>query len=249
MASVRVSLTMVAASSVFAPGCMPSQAAAAAVTEDVSLTAVPAKMPKPSLVRPSMPPSVGKMSAAITLNRKMTEIACATSSSSARITGAVAAMAEPPQMEEPTPMSVAIFPGTFMTRHITNATMSEVAMVEAIMGRLVAPTFAIWARLRPKPRKTTAACRMYFEVNLTPGCSAAVSRPRSATASSMPMRMPKTGPPTTSSCWPSSQATTLMARHRAMPLGFSVMLDKTSLLSSGVLLAARFRACAAGQRV
>ena len=75
MASVRVSLTMVAASSVLAPGCMPSQAAAAAVTEDVSLTAVPANRPKPSLVRPSMPPSVGKMSAAITLNRKMTEMA------------------------------------------------------------------------------------------------------------------------------------------------------------------------------
>ena len=85
------------------------------------------------------------------------------------MTGAVAAMAEPPQMEEPTPMSVAILPGTFMTRHITNATISEVAMVEAMTGRLVAPTLATCARLRPKPRKTTAACRIYLDVNLTPG--------------------------------------------------------------------------------
>ena len=88
---------------------MPSQAAAAAVTEDVSLIAVPAKRPNPSLERPNIPPKVGKISAAITLNRKITEIDWAISSSLAPITGAVAAIAEPPQIEEPTPMSVDIF--------------------------------------------------------------------------------------------------------------------------------------------
>ncbi len=66
---------MVAWSSAFEPGCMPSQAAAAAVTDDVSFTAVPANRPKPSLDRPSALPSEGKMSAASTLNRKMTEMA------------------------------------------------------------------------------------------------------------------------------------------------------------------------------
>ena len=119
MASVRVSFTMVAASSVLAPGCMPSQAAAAAVTDDVSFTAVPAKRPKPSLVRPSIPPSVGNTSAAITLKRKITLMAWATSSSSASITGAVAAMADPPQMEDPTPMSVEILPGMLSARQST----------------------------------------------------------------------------------------------------------------------------------
>ena len=74
MASVRVIFTMAAVSSVLAPGCMPSQAAAAAVTEEVSLTAVPAKRPKPSLERPRAPPKVGKISAAMTLKRKMTEM-------------------------------------------------------------------------------------------------------------------------------------------------------------------------------
>jgi len=38
------------------------------------------------------------------LKKKITEIACATSSSSASMTGAVAAIAEPPQMEDPTPV-------------------------------------------------------------------------------------------------------------------------------------------------
>ena len=91
-----------------APGCIPSQAAAAAVTEEVSFTAVPAKRPNPSLDSPSALPSVGKISAASTLKRKITEIACAISSSSAAITGAVAAIALPPQIEDPTPISVEI---------------------------------------------------------------------------------------------------------------------------------------------
>ena len=108
MASVRVSFTMVASSSALAPGCMPSQAAAAAVTDEVSFTAVPANRPKPSLDMPSALPKVGKMSAAVTLNRKMTEMAWATCSSFALMTGAVAAMALPPQMEDPTAMSVAM---------------------------------------------------------------------------------------------------------------------------------------------
>ena len=116
MASVRVSFTMVASSSAFEPGCMPSQAAAAAVTEEVSFTAVPANRPKPSLDMPSACPSVGKMSVATTLNKKMTEMAWATCSSLARMTGAVAAMAEPPQMEEPTAMSVAIAESMRSTR-------------------------------------------------------------------------------------------------------------------------------------
>ena len=103
MASVRVIFTMAAVSSVLAPGCIPSQAEAAAVTEEVSLTAVPAKRPNPSLERPNAPPSVGKISAAMTLKRKMTEMDWAISSSSAPMTGAVAAMAERRRRMSPLP--------------------------------------------------------------------------------------------------------------------------------------------------
>ena len=98
---------MVADSSVWL-ACMPSHAAAAAVTEEVSLIAVPANNPKPSLLRWRTWPSAGKRSAARTLKRKITEIDCATSSSEAWITGAVAAMALPPQIEEPTPTKMAL---------------------------------------------------------------------------------------------------------------------------------------------
>ena len=48
---------------------MLSHAAAAAVTEEVSLIAVPANRAKPSFERPMMLPKVGKISAAITLNK------------------------------------------------------------------------------------------------------------------------------------------------------------------------------------
>ena len=105
MARVLVSFTVTAVSSVAEPRFhMLSQVEAAAVTEDVSFTAVPAKIPKASPVfvaKPMSFPKVGKIRAASTLKKKITEMACATSSSSASITGAVAAMAEPPQMEEP----------------------------------------------------------------------------------------------------------------------------------------------------
>ena len=53
IAKVRVNFTMVAASNVLLP-CIPSQAAAAAVTEEVSLIAVPANKPNPSLLNPCL---------------------------------------------------------------------------------------------------------------------------------------------------------------------------------------------------
>src|SRR5699024_4248767 len=88
-----------------------SQVEAVAVTEEVSFTAVPAKIPKASPVsweNPSTEPSTGNSSAAITLKQKITEMDWATSSSSASITGAVAAMADPPQMDDRAPTSVEI---------------------------------------------------------------------------------------------------------------------------------------------
>ena len=71
IASVRVSFTMVAYSNTapFVP-CSVSQVEAAAVTEEVSLTAVPAKSPKPVSSQPKHLSQRGKISAAITLKEK-----------------------------------------------------------------------------------------------------------------------------------------------------------------------------------
>ena len=160
MASVLVSLTVTALSSVSEPRPhIASQVLAAAVTEDVSFTAVPANMPKASPEAVSKPirlPKAGNISAASTLKKNMTEIDCATSSSPASMTGAVAAIAEPPQMDEPTPMSVAIFEGICMALCSTNAIRSEAAMVQMIMGRDCTPVWNITLRFMPKPNRTTA---------------------------------------------------------------------------------------------
>lgn len=61
IAKVLVSLTIVAVSRVLAPACIPSQTVAATVTDEVSLIAVPAKMPKPLLDRPKYSPKLGKI--------------------------------------------------------------------------------------------------------------------------------------------------------------------------------------------
>ena len=134
IARVLVIFTIAADSSVLLPW-IPSHAVAAAVTEEVSLMAVPANRPKPSLLKPSIAPSVGKMRAASTLKRKITEMDCATSSSEASITGAVAAMALPPQIEEPTPTRIALLVRSFSALYKINAMIREVAIVEMMIGR------------------------------------------------------------------------------------------------------------------
>ena len=77
------------------------------------------------------------MRAARILNRKITDIERATSSSSASITGAVAAMAEPPHIDEPTPISTAALDSIFSSFIIIKAVMSDEEIVQIITGRLL----------------------------------------------------------------------------------------------------------------
>ena len=78
IASVLVSLTVTALSKVaLCRWYIESHVEAAAVTEDVSLIAVPAKIPNASplfVEKPNSVPSVGNNKAAIILNKKITEI-------------------------------------------------------------------------------------------------------------------------------------------------------------------------------
>lgn len=160
MASVLVSFTVTAVFKVSLPRFhILSQVDAAAVTEEVSLIAVPAKIPKevPVVVsNPNALPSIGKKMAASTLKKKMTEIDCATSVSSASMTGAVAAIAEPPQIEEPTPTSVAVLEGMCMTLWRIYAMSNETLMVLKIIGRDCFPVCKMTPRFMPKPSRTTA---------------------------------------------------------------------------------------------
>ena len=80
------------------------------------------------------------MNAAMTLNKKITEIEVATSESFALMTGAVAAIAEPPQIDEPTPTRVATSDGILRSLLITNATTSEVVIVDRMISSESPPT-------------------------------------------------------------------------------------------------------------
>ena len=102
------------------------------------------------------------------MNKKITEIACATSSSLALITGAVAAIADPPQIDEPTPIKVAIVLSNLNNFCKTYAIINEMEIVIIMMGNDDLPTFITCMRFSPKPNKTTAVCKIYLDVKAIP---------------------------------------------------------------------------------
>ena len=151
----------------------------------------------------------------------MTDIACATSSSLASITGAVAAIAEPPQIDEPTPMSVEIFVGIFSALHMMNAISSEAVIVLRIIGSDCTPVRPMTARFMPKPSRITAHWSIFLDVNLMPASNGARFFRSSPTV--IPSRMEITGPPTMANFRPSSHAGIAITRHKSNPLSFSFM--------------------------
>jgi len=170
IARVLVSFTIVAESRTADPVLwILSHDEAAAVTDEVSFIAVPANMANPLLDRPNISPKIGNIKAAITLKKKITEIAWAISSLSASITGAVAAMAEPPQIDEPTPTRTEILLGIFKALHKIYETIRDVAMVHTIMGIEILPTLIIICRFKPKPSRITAYWSTFLDTKLMPG--------------------------------------------------------------------------------
>ena len=143
-------------------------------------------------------------------------MACATSSSSASITGAVAAIAEPPHIEEPTPTRVEIFGGTFIALWIANAIMSEVAIVHIIIGNDCTPVSTITLRLSPNPSKTTAHWRIFFDVNLIPASKSPLFLKNTVTT--MPASIAITAPPIIGNCIPKNHDGIAIRRQRHIPL-------------------------------
>ena len=72
------------------------------------------------------------------------------------MTGAVAAMAEPPQIEEPTPISVATLLGICIHLRRKKATRSDTEMVHTMMGSDCRPVCTTTFRSIPKPSRITA---------------------------------------------------------------------------------------------
>lgn len=89
------------------------------------------------------------------------------------------------------------------------------AIVVRIIGNDCRPVEAMTDRFMPKPSNITAYWRIFFEVKEIPGFSLHLSLIRSVRT--MPSKIEKTGPPTTGTSPPSSQAGTAIERHNAMP--------------------------------
>ena len=152
------------------------------------------------------------------------DIERATSSSSASITGAVAAIAEPPQIDEPTPIRQAVLGSTFIIFIIINATISDIEIVPTITGRLFAPTCAIVLKFSEKPRITTAHCRIFFDVNfIPPDSDVRLASFGNTSVSIIPRSIAITGAPISSKenppmlIPPVSVAAAAMTAHMAVP--------------------------------
>ena len=96
MDKVRVSFTITEK-----PPAISENAYPAATTEDVSFTAVPVQRPYPRSDIPKYLPIIGNKTTISTSNINVADMAYAISLSSASITGAMDAMAEPPHIPVP----------------------------------------------------------------------------------------------------------------------------------------------------
>ena len=65
-------------------------------------------------------------------------------------------MADPPQIDDPTPTSTEMFEGTARHLRSTNAMTRDIVIVVQMIGRDNAPTLAICERFSPKPSRITA---------------------------------------------------------------------------------------------
>uniref|UniRef100_UPI003260F6A2 hypothetical protein n=1 Tax=Clostridium sp. NkU-1 TaxID=1095009 RepID=UPI003260F6A2 len=70
-------------------------------------------------------------------------------------------------------------------------------------------------QIHGEARRITAYCRIFFEAKATPGRNA--SFPFTKGAIAMPMRMAKTGPPTTGKVFPKNHAGADIKRQRRTP--------------------------------
>jgi hypothetical protein len=108
-------------------------------------------------------------------------------------------MAEPPHIEEPTPIRHDTFLSAFSIFIRIIAVNSDVRIVDMITGRLLVPTFAIVPRFSENPRIITAHCKIFFEVNLIPFFSRSFDdNEGNKSVISIPVSIEKTGAPITS---------------------------------------------------
>ena len=164
------------------------------------------------------------------LNKKIVDIACATSSSLARITGAVAAMADPPQMDVPTPIRVVVLPSIFIALPTKYAVRNEALSVNTITANDCPPTLITLSRFISKPKRTMEYCKIYLQVNLIPESSASGLLKK---AKIIPISIPNTGPPIIGNVLPKRKAG--IANKKQIPIPGNIFELKNLLFIKNLL--------------
>ena len=120
---------------------------------------------------PSQCPIIGNSTIMAISNRNVADIAYAISLSSASMTGAIAAIAEPPQIPVPAEMrldSSQLSPRAFPMKY---PPPKHVRSVNIITERDIFPTVSMVFTLSEAPSRIMANLRIFFEVNFSPSCS------------------------------------------------------------------------------
>ena len=133
----------------------------------------------------------------------------------ASITGETAAIAEPPQMPVPTPISVRRSPGTPSSRPYSHAAPRQTARVPSMTGSEDTPTLAASAIESCAPSRTTEHCRTKVLAHFSPGARRAPGL--TAIAMTAPMTAPGTALPTSGTYCPTTVATAATASASARP--------------------------------
>ena len=158
-------------------------------------------------------------------------MALVTSSSSAFITGATAAIADPPQIDVPTPTRIVVFLESFRVLPASQAIGKTAVNVNSITTREVRPAFMTLYRFMSKPRSIIEYCRSFFDVNFKPSVNfifppiCSFIKPGKNRDINIPPAIAAIGPPNRGNDFPKNQAGTAMRKHRIIPGSLFMMIS------------------------
>src|SRR6516162_10355358 len=137
------------------------------------------------------------------------------SADAASITGETAAIADPPHIPVPTPISVRRSPGTPSSRPYSQAAARQMASVPTMTGSEDTPTLAASAIESCAPSRTTEHCKTKVLAHFTPGAKRAPGL--TTIAMTAPMIAPGTALPISGTYCPTTVATAATASASANP--------------------------------
>ena len=143
-------------------------------------------------------------------------MACATSSSFAFITGAAAAIADPPQTEVPIPIKVVRFASNLKALPTKYATKKEEDSVKTSIIKDCPPTAITWKRFISNPNNIIEYCKIFLDVYFIPS-SNFKNGIFEELFINIPTNMAKIGPPIRGKVFPNIHAGAAITKQSKIP--------------------------------